>query len=88
MHGLPHYTVWRCKIGVAGDEAYALLAPRSDLTMRRAVEVAFRTVTGRDREFIFSGWAGALTEGEAAFIERRDPIRSLPAERAGGAGAE
>lgn len=60
--------VWECKIGGA-----AALPPGSDLPMRLAVVRAYREITGVDAEFIFSGWAGQLTESEMAVVENRLP---------------
>jgi len=61
---------WSCKIGPAsrGD-----LPPGSDAPMRRAVEAAFRKLTGHDPEWTFSGWAHDLTEAERAVVEHRLP---------------
>lgn len=60
--------VWDCKVGYAGD-----LPPGSDLPMRDAIARAFRELTGEEPEFIFSGWAGELTEAERACVEDRLP---------------
>lgn len=67
--------IWTCKIGgrVSG------LPNGADLPMRRAIYSAFQAVTGRESEFIFSGWGGELTEGERAVIEDRLPVEQAPA---------
>lgn len=41
--------------------------------MREAVARAYREITGRDPDFIFSGWGAELTEGECAVVENRLP---------------
>jgi hypothetical protein len=41
--------------------------------MRRAVERAYRDITGREPDFIFSGWGAQLTESERAVVEDRLP---------------
>lgn len=63
-------TVWTCKIGVMGN------APKphsADGPMRLAVERVFRSLTGRDAEFCFSGWGGTIDECELAVVEDRLP---------------
>jgi hypothetical protein len=58
--------IWDCKIGVRGS----LNLPNGcDLPMRKAVEKAFREITGQDAEFIFSGWDGKLTDSELKVVE-------------------
>ncbi len=57
--------IWTCKIGENVDA----LPPGADSPMRAAVARAYREITGRDPDFIFSGWGGALTEGERAAHE-------------------
>lgn len=62
--------IWSCKIGVTG----ALALPAGcDGPMRRAVDDAFQRLTGRQPEFIFSGWSATLTEPELAVVENRWP---------------
>jgi len=62
--------IWECKIG----EIDSQFLPRgSDLPMREAVARAYREITGRDPDFIFSGWGAELTEGECAVVENRLP---------------
>lgn len=41
--------------------------------MRRAVEEAYRELTGDDPTFVFSGWGAQLDEGERAVVEDREP---------------
>ncbi len=60
--------IWGCKIGTE-----KVLPPGSDLPMRKAVEKAFREITGHDPEFVFSGWNMELTEPELAVVEDRLP---------------
>ena len=67
--------IWTCKIGEAAEVPVAADAP-----MRRAVETAYREVTGFDPEFLFSGWGGKLDECERAVVEERlpDPLKDVP----------
>jgi hypothetical protein len=58
--------IWACKIGRLGT---ADLPPGSDYPMRRAVEAAYREITGEEPEFIFSGWSGELTETQLEVVE-------------------
>ena len=53
--------IWACKIGEVDDN---LLPDGADWPMRRAVEAAYQSLTGRDPEFLFSGWGGKLTQTE------------------------
>jgi hypothetical protein len=61
--------IWFCKIG----ESEGALPYGSDLPMRRAIETAYREITGEAPEFIFSGWGGELSELERAVVENRLP---------------
>lgn len=62
--------IWSCKVGEVPEE----LVPRgADGPMRKAVEAAFKQVTGQDPEFCFSGWGAELIEGERAVVEDRLP---------------
>ena len=61
--------IWECKIGgEVGD-----LPAGADGPMRRAVQIAFETLTGVEASFTFSGWGATLTEGERAVHENREP---------------
>jgi len=61
--------IWKCKIGgEVGD-----LPAGADGPMRRAVQTAFKTLTGVEASFTFSGWGATLTEGERAVHENRAP---------------
>lgn len=60
--------IWECKIG----EAEPLQHP-ADPIMREAVANAYRKLTGREPDFIFSGWGAKLTEPERAVVEDRLP---------------
>jgi len=55
--------IWGCKIGIKSG-ASITLPGGSDLPMSRAVEEAFKKVTGVDAEFCFSGWGETLTDVE------------------------
>jgi acetylornithine deacetylase/succinyl-diaminopimelate desuccinylase-like protein len=59
--GTPLRGIWHCKIG---ETDWYALPDGSDLPMHKAVAQAYRELTGRDPEYIFSGWNGELTEGE------------------------
>ena len=61
--------IWECKIGgEVGD-----LPAGADGPMRQAVQTAFKTLTGVEASFTFSGWGATLTEGERAVHENREP---------------
>lgn len=62
--------VWYCKVG---DADRAALPNGADLPMRKAVEEAFRQLTGDYPRFCFSGWGQTLTEPELAVVEDREP---------------
>jgi hypothetical protein len=61
--------IWFCKIGGEVGE----LQSGADWPMRKAIEAAYKELTGCDAEFCFSGWGGSLTEGERAVVEDREP---------------
>jgi hypothetical protein len=64
---------WSCKIG----EVDADRLPRgADYPMRRAIEAAYREITGQEPDFLFSGWGAELTEPERAVVENRLPADS------------
>lgn len=58
--------IWSCKIGEVDEE---LLPPAADHPMRRAVELAYFQLTGREADFLFSGWGAELTEMERAVVD-------------------
>jgi hypothetical protein len=60
--------IWKCKIGGECGE----LRHGADLPMRDAIALAFKEITGREPQFIFSGWGAELTEGERAVHENRE----------------
>lgn len=61
--------IWKCKIGgKVGD-----MPAGADGPMRRAVQTAFKTLTGVEASFTFSGWGATLTEDERAVHENREP---------------
>jgi hypothetical protein len=49
--------LWTCKIGETEFDQHGMDAP-----MRRAVRDAYLAITGKEPDFIFSGWAGELDE--------------------------
>ena len=57
--------VWECKIGGCDDSC---LPPGSDSPMREAIKIAYKELTGKDCDFIFSGWGSELTEYERAIV--------------------
>lgn len=65
--------IWSCKIG----ETDSVLPPGSDWPMRKAVQLAYQQLTGRDADFVFSGWGAELSEPERAVVENRLPVTDL-----------
>jgi hypothetical protein len=61
--------VWKCKIG--GPVNW--LPDGADFPMRQAIREAFTRITGREAEFLFSGWGAKLTEAQRAVVENREP---------------
>ena len=61
-------TIWDCKIGTRDDVA---LEMGSDFPMRQAIRDAYRQLTGREPEFLFSGWGGRLTASELSVINKK-----------------
>lgn len=59
--------IWTCKIG--GEVNY--LPNGADWPLRKAVELAFKDLTGNDADYCFSGWSGKLTPIERAVIENK-----------------
>ena len=53
--------VWFCKIGGEGDID---LPSGPDGPMRKAIAEGYRQLTGKEPDFIFSGWGGELTPEE------------------------
>lgn len=64
--------IWSCKIGEVES-----VASGADLPMRQAIAKAYREITGKEPEFIFSGWGGELEEQERAVVENRLPDPAL-----------
>ena len=62
--------IWTCKIGAVAGRS---LPWGADFPMREAISAAYKTLTGVEADFIFSGWGGELTEGERAVVEDRLP---------------
>lgn len=59
--------IWTCKIGGEINS----LPNGADSPLRKAVEQAFKDLTGVDNKFCFSGWSGKLTPIERAVVENR-----------------
>lgn len=62
--------IWSCKIGEVDPSK---VPPGGDSPMRRAVEIAYRELTGERPAFNFSGWGAELDEAERAVVENRSP---------------
>lgn len=58
--------IWFCKIGEINRDS---LPDGSDLPMRVAIGKAYREVTGKEPDFIFSGWAGILSDAERSVVD-------------------
>ena len=69
--------IWFCKIGETDEGS---VPHGGDLPMRNAVGLAYTALTGVEPQFIFSGWAGELDEGERAVVENRLPnvVKDVP----------
>ena len=67
---MPERKVWECKIGSTEGVD---LPPGSDFPMREAIAAAYLDLTGKNPEFIFSGWGAELTEIERAVVDDRLP---------------
>lgn len=63
--------IWYCKIG---EVASLPEVGGADLPMRKAVERAYKELTGEEPVFTFSGWGAELTEPERAVVEDRLPV--------------
>ena len=66
--------IWSCKIGEVDAEK---LPHGADAPMRAAISEEFRRLTGEEPQFIFSGWAAELDEGERAVVEDRLPKEEM-----------
>lgn len=62
---------WTCKIGEVDRDS---LPAGCDGPMRQAVDDAYENLTGKQADFIFSGWGGKLNEYERAVVEDREPV--------------
>jgi hypothetical protein len=70
---------WDCKVGEIPREHLHERHPHGDTPMRAAIAKAYLELTGREPDFLFSGWGGKLDEGERAVVEDREP-HVLPAK--------
>jgi len=62
--------IWECKIGNAPDEWVGHSGGAGhDRDMRKAVEEAFIRITGKEPDFIFSGWGAQLDDVEQEIID-------------------
>lgn len=70
--------IWECRIGeIDTDE----LPKGSDLPMRKAIAEAYKYITGKEPDFIFSGWGAQLSEPQRAVVENRLPEGESEMER-------
>lgn len=60
--------IWSCRIGEINRQT---LPGGADFPMREAVRKAYREITGKEPEFVFSGWGGTLTESERALVDQK-----------------
>lgn len=61
--------IWTCKIGECSDEELNRYFAAADEPMRNSISAVYRTVTGREPDFIFSGWGGVLDRVEREVVE-------------------
>jgi hypothetical protein len=70
--------IWSCKVGAAPR---GLIPKGSDAPLRHAVVAAYTELVGFVPDFTFSGWGDALSEGEQAVVDNREPdVARLEAE--------
>jgi hypothetical protein len=72
--------VWDCKVGYADS---CDLPGGADYPMRRAIETAFKKLTGRYPDFMFTGWGGELTPIQKSIVDediQRKMLRKLEKE--------
>ena len=67
--------IWTCKIG---EIDAGRLPEGADWPMRDAIRRAYVELTGREPEFVFSGWGGNLTAAErkAAHYSADSPVNN------------
>src|SRR3989304_2556216 len=70
---------WACKIGFAD---FSALPNGADSPMRKAVREAFLKLTGREPDFILSGWSARLTKVEREVVKQ--PGRAATSRRPSG----
>ena len=58
--------VWYCKIGAKNVSVPYC----GDAPMRQAVEDAFKSLTGKSHDFLFSGWEAKLTKSEEDCLKK------------------
>jgi hypothetical protein len=58
--------IWSCKIGEVDAD---LLPDGADFPMRIAIAEAYRRITGKEPNFIFSGWGAELTNPERCVVK-------------------
>lgn len=66
--------IWYCKIG----QAKPIVEQGADAPMRELVTVLYRTLTGKEPNFCFSGWQGELTAEEKAVVDGQEPGYKSP----------
>lgn len=58
--------IWSCKVGQVVDED---VLDGADQPMAAAVKRAYKELTGKEPDFMFSGWGDSLTEDEREVVE-------------------
>lgn len=61
--------IWDCKIGEVSEGE---LPDGADLPMRDAIREAYLKITGREPQFMFSGWGGSLTPVQRKIVNNHD----------------
>lgn len=69
--------IWSCKIGDTPNDS---LPAGADQPMRRAVEKAYKELTGREPRFLFSGWGDELTEDEKQALDSEKCSEPMPGD--------
>ncbi len=57
--------IWSCKIGECAEDD---VPHGADFPMRRAIRKAYQEITGKEPNFLFSGWGGELDEYEREVV--------------------
>ena len=68
--------IWTCKIGETDFSQHGMDAP-----MRNAVFAAYLKLTGKEPDFIFSGWGGELDPIEREIVDEQRAPTPAPKEQ-------